>query len=181
MVKAAEPGQGDHLGGRGWPRFSGAAGGSGLAKAAVGPVVVVVPNVIGEESVQVSLVQDEDAIEQFSPTGTNPPLGGAVLPGRVEGRSDGLGPDGPDRAEDLSGEDGVAVEDEVLGDGVEGERVANLLDDPGGGGMGRDVEVDDLPATVADEEENVEGAEGVCRPLGGLLNYYRRGEERLAA
>jgi len=47
----------------------------------VGAVVVVVREVIGEESFQVSLVQRNGLVEQFAPAASHPALRDSVLPG----------------------------------------------------------------------------------------------------
>src|SRR5205807_2699921 len=50
--------------------------------------------------------------------------------------------------------------DEKSGSGLIREGLAQLLDDPTGGRMGRNVEMQDTPATVGDDKEAIEHTEG---------------------
>ena len=58
---------------------------------------------------------------------------------------------------------GAAIKDQVLCCRVIGERIAQLLDDPGAGGIPGHVEVEDAPPVMRNDEEAVEHAEGERR------------------
>src|SRR5207245_2884379 len=49
----------------------------------MGAIVMVIRDVIGEESLQVSLVQRNDLVEQFAAAASHPVLGDSVLPGTL--------------------------------------------------------------------------------------------------
>jgi hypothetical protein len=44
------------------------------------PVLIVVPNVLGEETSGMVLVQDHDVVEKFCPQAGDPSFGDSVLP-----------------------------------------------------------------------------------------------------
>src|ERR1035441_7229148 len=47
----------------------------------VGSVVVIIGNVLGEESLQMALIQRDHVVEQVAATASDPTLGDTILPG----------------------------------------------------------------------------------------------------
>ena len=121
-------------------------------------VVVIVADVVSEHSFQMGFIQRNDVI-QVSPAAFNPTLCHGVLPGTLEG--------GPHRAH-LQGSNGhgyfqsifrIPVKDQEPGSRPKRKRLPQLLDDPHARQMFRDVQVQDPPPIVVDDEEAVEHAE----------------------
>src|ERR1039457_5681037 len=52
-----------------------------LIQPEVGSVVVIVGNVLGEESLQMTLIQGDHVVEQVAATASDPTLGDTILPG----------------------------------------------------------------------------------------------------
>src|SRR5664279_5036238 len=52
-----------------------------LIQPEVGSVVVIVGNVLGEESLQMSLIQRDHVVEQLAAAASDPTLGDPILPG----------------------------------------------------------------------------------------------------
>src|ERR1017187_368907 len=120
------------------PRWAGAAVGWLLAEGPVRPVGVVVVDVFAEGVVQVSPAGDEDAVGALAPRGGDPPLADRVRPRRLDRcLNDPQAGRGEDSVEPV-GVLGIPVSDQELqAAGALGEvheRVAGLLDRPGGGG-----------------------------------------------
>jgi hypothetical protein len=133
------------------PNFDGPAFG-GIREACVNSISVVVGGVVAKEPTKVVLAQHDHVIDEFALAGSDPSLRGAVLP-----RAPGCGSfrrdaDRLDLLQDLVREKGVVVEDQVARCGIVGERLAELLADPGRCWVGGDIEMDDPTPLVVDEE-----------------------------
>ena len=130
VVEAAEPGQGDDLGVTEGPGLPWAARGSGLGEAEVRTIVVVVRDVLADQAQQMTVVKDDDMVEELAPDAADPTFGDTVLP-RAPWRGAGrLRAERSHHRNDLVGERAVAVEHEVTRSGVERERLAQLLCNP---------------------------------------------------
>ena len=105
------------------------------------PVVVVVVLVCAEHCCGVLLVDDEDAVEEFSADAADEALGYRVGPRRPHGRPDDADVDGGEDGVERGGELGVPISDdepEAAAGVVEvHEQVAGLLGEPGAGRGGR--------------------------------------------
>ena len=160
MVQAAHASPGDHLPA---PYRESPTPGCLLIQSEVRAVVVVVREVIGEESLQMSLVQGNDLVEQFASAASDPTLRDAVLPRALDGGLHARDLHGSNRSRDFQSILRVVVKDEELGRGLIREGCAHLLDNPSAGRMRRDIEVQNASTVVADDEEAVEYVECKCR------------------
>jgi len=104
-------------------------------------------------------------VEQLAANGGDEALRDPVLPWAAEAGPDGLDAHGPECGDDLGAEAPGAVEEQVPGHVVEGEGLSKLLDDPGCSRVRRHAKPGHLPATMADDEEDLQDAEG-CRGDG---------------
>ena len=107
-------------------------------------IVVIVANIIGKKSFQVSLVHRNDVIEQITAAAFHPALGHSVLPGT---------PDRGSHAGDSQGANGrpyfqavflIVIKQQELRGRFVRKRFSQLLRDPTAGGMTGDVEVRNL-------------------------------------
>ena len=105
-----------------------------------------------------TLIDGDDVVQQVAPTTLNPPLSDSVLPRTPERSSNRPYSHRTHRDRDLQPILGIPIEDEKPGSPLIRERLAQLLHDPNTGGMPRDVEMQDTPAVVADDEEAVENS-----------------------
>jgi len=80
MVEAADPRQAYYPGRCGWTWCDQTTRRGVLAKEEVASILVVVTDVVANESNQVEIVQDDNMIQQLSPAGADPALRDAVLP-----------------------------------------------------------------------------------------------------
>src|SRR3990172_2951243 len=127
-----------------------------LAESQMCSVLVVVAHIIGEKPLQVVFIEGNNVIQQVAPTALHPSLCNSVLP-----RTPGRGPDGLDghRANcnrDFQSIFAIAVEDEKPGSRLIWVGFTQLLTDPATGGAPRDIEMQDVPPVVADDEEAVQ-------------------------
>src|SRR5207249_10385950 len=99
-------------------------------------------------------------VQELSSASSHTPLRDAILPGTSEGGLLGNDPRGVHRCDHLEPELLITIKDQVLLEGFKGKRLAQLLDDPTARRMLRDVNVQDAPTIMADDEEAVEHAEG---------------------
>src|SRR5437667_8257963 len=138
-------------------------GGRALAQPDVRSVVVMVSDVLGHKSLQMPLVYRNNLVEEFAPATSNPPLGHAVLPRTLNRGSYGCDVHRANRNRHLQSIFCVVVEDQELGCGGIRKGFTQLLNDPGARRMPRDVEVQDAPTIMADDEKAIEHAEGQRR------------------
>jgi hypothetical protein len=81
MMKAAEPGTGDHWRGRRRLGFYLSSIWRVLIEGIMSPVVVMVVDVIANESPQVWFVQRDDVVENLAAAASHPAFRSPVLPG----------------------------------------------------------------------------------------------------
>lgn len=124
------------------------------------PILVVVANVLVHQTFQMPLVQDDHMIEQITAAVTDPALGDTVLPRTSEAGSFGLDAESLQGVDDFFVEVRTSIKDHVARSRVVGERFAQLLDDPGAGGMFRHIKMKGTPPVMSNDEEAVEHAKG---------------------
>jgi hypothetical protein len=137
--------------------------GSLLFKRVVRAVLMVVGNVLSQQSAKVTLVEDDGVIEQFATHASDPALCDTVLPRASEGRPRWAQAEGIHRCEDPVAEYRVSVEDQVAHGGIMRERFAQLLDNPCGSGPVGHVKMENAPLGVIDREPDLEDSEGCGR------------------
>jgi len=123
------------------------------------PVFMVIADIVGKDSFEAALVEGDDMVKQVTPAGTHPALGNAVLPGTLQGglkANDFHGLNGRGYVEPVLG---IVIEDKVFGSALVWKHFSQLLNDPDAGRMASDIEVEDAPPVMADDEEAVENAE----------------------
>jgi hypothetical protein len=84
VMKAAEPGTGNHACRRRAPAFHLPWCRCVLAKGIVNPVVVVVVDIVAQQPPQISFVRRDDVVQDLPPTASDPALRNPVLPGRLK-------------------------------------------------------------------------------------------------
>jgi len=128
----------------------------------MGAVLAVVADVLREQSFQMAFVRRDDVVEEIPSTAFHPSLGDPVLPRTFERSSDRCHPKRPSGSRNLEAILSVTIEEQEPSRRPERKRLPQLLDDPGTGGMPRDVEMQDAATVVADHEEAIEQAERNC-------------------
>lgn len=103
----------------------------------------VVGDVVPGQTLEVTLLEKDDAVKKLPAAGPNPSFGRRVLPGTSIDGPYGFGAEAPNGRCDFGGEDRIAVVQEEAGDSVSRKGLPELLDHPRGDGMDRDVEVKD--------------------------------------
>src|ERR1039457_7238812 len=128
------------------------------------PVLVVVTDVLIQQSSQMFPIQHDHMIQEISTYTANPALGNSVLPRTAECGANRLA------AHRLHGRDHIGTE---LGVPIEDQEsfrlvavfpsLVQLQRNPKGVGIASHVMVNDSTPVVADDEEAVQNAEGQCR------------------
>ena len=122
----------------------------------MGAVFVIVGDVLTTDPPRMGFVERDYVIEAFAARAADPSFRDSVLPGTADRRSFRLYAGGLQQLHYPTAEFAVAIEDQIAVAGGIGEGLAELLAYPGGGGMRGDIEVQDAPAVVIDDEEAVE-------------------------
>lgn len=152
MVKSAEHRERYHRASGGeldFPRL-----GSVALQGEVRTGLVVVADVFLEDPPEGAFTEDDQVIEAFPTDGPDDPLGVGVLPGGLRRRENLLKADGPDPAPELVSVDGIPVPEQKARLGpVPRKGLRDLLCGPFGDGMSRDVEVENAPPFVEENDE----------------------------
>src|ERR1019366_1055071 len=127
-----------------------------LVQPEVGSVVVIIGNVLREESLQMSLIQRDYVVEQVAAAASDPTLGDPILPGTSNRGTDRCHVQRAHRRWHFQAILRVMVEQEKSRRGIIGKSFSQLLHDPGAGGMASEVEVQNAPAIMTDDEEAVQ-------------------------
>jgi hypothetical protein len=123
-------------------------------------VLVVVANILSEQAFQVAFVNCNDVIQEITPATPYPTLCDSILP-RTLGRSaDRTHAQGSNRCRDFQSVLGITVKDDEPRSGSKWKCFSQLLDDPRACRMLCDIEVQDAPTIVTDDEKAIEHAEG---------------------
>src|SRR5258705_1143572 len=122
-------------------------------------VLMMVTNILGEQSFQMAFIQRNNVVQQVSPTASHPPLRDAILPWTSECSSLGNDTGGFHRCDHLKPKLLIAIKDQVFVTGFKEKRLAQLLDDPIARRILRNVNVQDASPVMTDDEEAVEHAE----------------------
>ena len=115
----------------------------------------MVVHVISDQSAEMLFVQRDDMIENLAPATSHLSFRDSILPGRPWARSLGLQTRCPQETDDVSVELRVPVEDDVTVRHRLGESFPQLLHDPLRRRVLRDVEMQNLPASVLDDKEAI--------------------------
>ncbi len=158
MLDAAEAGHLDDASHGG--ELDGPVNRSILVEREVGPEAMIVRDVVVQVATQATLVLDNHVVEALAPQGADEAFDERILPGRVGRRQDFLDAEGVGRAAEDGGVDTVAIAEQEAGRHVVGPGFAQLLRCPGGGGVGGHVDVDNAPASVGEDHEHEQDAEG---------------------
>ena len=86
-----------------------------LGEGEVGSAVVVVREVAGQDTAQVTLAQDEDVVETLAPDGADEPFREGILPRAAGGREDLLDLHALHASAKGVAEDGIAIAEEISG------------------------------------------------------------------
>ena len=141
-------------------------GRSGAAwfEGAVRTVVVVMALALAQHGCGVSLVDDQEAIEEFASDAADEAFGDRMGTRCPHRRPDDADVDCGEDGVEGSGERGVAVADEepkaTPGVVEVHEEIAGLLGQPGSGGVGGDPEDVHVAGGVLDDEEDIQPAQG---------------------
>ena len=130
-----------------------------LLEPAMRAILVVVVDVGSEQSLQMGFVNSNHVIDQFPTAATDPALSNSVLPRTMNRRPNGCDAQGTNRFENLSAVLAVVIENEEPRGQFVREGFAQLLHDPGARRMARDVEVEDVPPIMANDEKAVQHTE----------------------
>ena len=135
--------------------LNGSARGSVLVDSEMSPVLVVVGPVLGEQASEMFLVENDNVVQELSPCRTHQAFGDPILPRTAIAGPLGTQCHGGHGADHLGGEDGIAIEEQVLQAPwreVKGEGLPELLDNPWSRWEFGDAPVKNLAPRVPDGE-----------------------------
>jgi hypothetical protein len=122
-------------------------------------VLVVVANILREPAFQVAFVNCNDVIQEITPATPYPALCDSILPRTFERSAERLRPQGSNRCGDFRSILGITIKDDEPRSGSKWKCFSQLLDDPQACRMLCDIEMQDMPTVVTDDEKAIEHAE----------------------
>src|SRR5262249_1684453 len=131
-------------------------------------VIVIVSDVLAEQSPEMTFVEYDDVVEQLSAYTSDPALRDSILPRAAVCSPRRFDAERRHRRYDLRGENRIAVEDQMPRRRLEPERLPQLLDDPRRCRLVGDVEVEDATTRMID-----------CEPRIDQMERHRRDYEEI--
>jgi hypothetical protein len=123
-------------------------------------VLVVVANILREPAFQVAFVNCDDVIQEITTATPYPTLCDSILPRTLERGADRTHAQGSNRCGDYQSILGITIKDDEPRGGSKWKCFSQLLDDPRACRMLCDIEVQDTPTIVTDDEKAIERPEG---------------------
>ena len=148
VMQTTESRQGDNLLSPQRHRHCHSTNGRVFPKSEMRPVLVVITNVIFEQSPQVPLIENDHVVEQVSTYAPDPALRHPVLPRTAKGGAHGLSAILFHCRNDIGTEFRITIEDKESVWWCETPSLAQLQDDPEGIRLPSYVAVQDLPPVV---------------------------------
>jgi hypothetical protein len=100
-----------------------------------------------------AFIDGNDVIQQLTAATTDPAFRDAILPGAFEGSLNRIYLQGSNRCRDFQSVLCIPIEDEKPRSRIKRKRLSQLLDDPQARGMLGNVEVQNAPAVMGDDEK----------------------------
>jgi hypothetical protein len=122
----------------------------------VGPRLMIITEVRPQDPLQVALVEHNHMIETFSSNRSDQSLHEGPLPRIGWSRPGFFDPHCLHSLDEISPIDAILIPKQVARSGILRKSLDQLLPRPKGGGMRGDVEVDDLPSIVSQDNETEE-------------------------
>src|ERR1700756_680524 len=123
-------------------------------------VLVVVANILREQTFQVAFVDCHDVIQEITAATPYPALCHSILPRTFERSADRIHAQGSNRCGDFQSILGITIKDDEPRSGSKWKCFSQLLNDPHACRMLCDIEVQGAPTIVTDDEAAIEHAEG---------------------
>jgi len=125
------------------------------------PGLVVVAEVFAEDLSEMILAEDDQVVQAFAPDRSDDSFSVGVLPGGLRSGDDLLDAQSRHPVTEPIAVDGVTISEQISGFGSScRERFDDLLGGPLGGGVSGDVDVQDAPPVMGQDDEAEEQAEG---------------------
>ena len=103
-----------------------------------------------------ALVQGDDVVKPLTSATANPALRNSVSPGALDGGLEASNPHGANRRGNFQPVFCVVIKDKEPRSGLIGKRFSQLLDNPTARRMPGNIEMQDAPAVMTDNQEAIE-------------------------
>jgi hypothetical protein len=143
-----------------WRGFDDSWLGPVVVKRLMWPRGVVVGEIRAQDAAEMGAVQNDDVIQALTPDGADHRFRERVLPGRSGGGEHLADPHGSDASREGLAVDRVSIPQEVWRAGLVRERLNDLANGPGRGGVFGHVDVEEFAAVMPQDDENEEQVGG---------------------
>src|ERR1019366_3000364 len=112
-----------------------------LVKGSVAPILVIIGQVIGENSAKVRPIENNDVVQTFTPNRANYPFDHWILPGRPRGNELLFQAQALDATREIHAIDAIPIPEQIARRDSVGERFDHLLSRPESRGHFGDIEM----------------------------------------
>src|SRR5215510_9202311 len=126
----------------------------------VNAILMVIAEVVADHTAKVFFIHRDDMVQDLAAAASNPSFSGSVLPWRLNARPSWLKSGGPQELKDIGIEHRISIQIDVAIRCRLRTGFSQLLHDPIGRGVPRNVEVQDPAAPLLDDEQTVQHPEG---------------------
>jgi len=130
-----------------------------FAQRVVNAVLLVIADVVADQTAKVFFIHRDDMVEDLAAAASDPSFGRSVLPRCLNARPFRLKSSSLQEGNHVGVEDRIAIQNDIAIRSRLCKSFSQLLHDPLGRWMGRDIEVQNPAASVLDDEETVQHTE----------------------
>ena len=163
MVEATQPWLRDQRGIRGRLGLDRTSVGRVFAQRVVNTVLLVIAHVVADQAAKVFFIHRDNMIEELAAAASDPSFGRSVLPRCLNARPFRLKSGGLQKGNDVGVEDRIAIQNDVAIRSCLCKSFSQLLHDPIGRWMRRDIEMQNPAVSVLDDEEATHGTSRSAR------------------
>jgi hypothetical protein len=159
MVEATQAGLRNQPGIRGWLWLDRTWVGRVFAQRVLNAVLLVIAHVVADQAAKVLLIHRDDMVEDLAAAASDPSFGHSVLPRCLNARPFRLKSSGLQEGNYVGVEDRIAIQNDVAIRSCLCKSFSQLLHDPIGRWVRRDIEVQNSAAPMLNDEETVQHTE----------------------
>ena len=129
----------------------------------MGPILVIIGQVIGEDLVEVLAIEDDDVVQTLAANRANYPFDHGILPWRLRRDELLFEAQALNSVHKIRAIDAIPIPEQIARWDSVGESLDHLLRRPGSRGRFGDIEMQDFAALVRQDQEDIQHTEGSGR------------------
>ena len=126
----------------------------------MGPILVIIGPVIGQNLAEVLLIEDNDVVQTFAANRANYPFDHWILPRRSRGDELLFQPQALDSVHKIRAIDSISIAEKITRRDSVGESFDYLLSRPKSRGRFGDIEMQDFATLMGEDQKDIQHTEG---------------------